>query len=314
MPNLEYACERMRYWCDEGNLGYDQNERWDIWEGGESDCSSLVIHVLREAGFDTGDASYTGNLSDELCARGWRRLVPEISDARPGDILLNDVHHVCMVVDGYGWGATIGQASIDENGNARGGRAGDQTGYETVTKPIYVYGDGWDCILRYQGEQDVIMKPTQPESDPVNDAGMYYRAHVQDAGWFPAVRDGQIAGTVGESKRLEAIKLSPPAGWVLYAKAHIQDVGWVTYPNIQLGDHSGDGSSEHDPIIGTIGSSRRMEMLEIGVQSRPDGDNRHLKFRLQREEVGWTGWTPEGYASGADAISKRIEAIQIVVE
>ena len=154
MGSIATFCDRMRYWCDEGNLGYDQSQRWNIYEGGECDCSSLVIHALQEAGFDTGDASYTGDMSDELTARGWMRLPADIGTCRPGDILLNDVHHVCAVVDGSGWGATIAQASIDENGRASGGASGDQTGGETVTKPVYEYWAGWDCILRYGGADD----------------------------------------------------------------------------------------------------------------------------------------------------------------
>ena len=154
MGSISKFCERMRYWCDDGNLGYDQSQRWNIWEGGECDCSSLVIFALREAGFDTGDASYTGDMSDELTARGWRRLPADISNCRAGDILLNDVHHVCAVIDGSGWGATIAQASIDERGAASGGQSGDQTGGETVTKPVYTYWAGWDCILRYGGSDE----------------------------------------------------------------------------------------------------------------------------------------------------------------
>ncbi len=154
MPSIATACERMRYLCDEANLGYDQNQRWNIYPGGECDCSSLVIHVLQEAGFDTGDASYTGNMAGELCSRGWNRLPADISTCKPGDILLNESHHTCLVIDGYGWGATIGQASIDENGRARGGASGDQSGRETNTGGVYEYWAGWDCILRFNSETD----------------------------------------------------------------------------------------------------------------------------------------------------------------
>ena len=152
MPSLAVFCERMRYWCDEGNLGYDQIERWNIYEGGECDCSSLVIHCLQEAGFDTGDAYYTGNLSENLTARGWERLWPDISSAQPGDILLNDANHVAAVVDGYGWGATIGEAWLDENGGIYYGQSGDQNGLETRTRGIYNFP--WDCFLRYTGESE----------------------------------------------------------------------------------------------------------------------------------------------------------------
>lgn len=137
--------------CAVWSVGYDQYQRQNIKDGGESDCSSLVIWALKQGGFDTGSATYTGNLSSNLTARGWKRLSPDLGTLRPGDILLNDTHHVCMVVRGNGSDAIIAQASIDENGHAHGGRAGDQTGYETNEKRVYSYWAGWDCILRYAG-------------------------------------------------------------------------------------------------------------------------------------------------------------------
>ena len=148
--NLADFIDAMRVACEDWDLGYDQSQRWNVYDGGECDCSSLVIWALGYAGFDTGGATYTGDMSDELCARGWVRLPAVIDDCRPGDILLNDEHHVCAVIDGEGWNATIAQASIDESGNAWGGEAGDQTGGETNTKGVYRYWAGWDCILRWK--------------------------------------------------------------------------------------------------------------------------------------------------------------------
>lgn len=149
--NLADFIDAMRVACEDWDLGYDQSQRWNVYDGGECDCSSLVIWALGYAGFDTGGATYTGDMSDELCKRGWVRLPAVIDDCRPGDILLNDEHHVCAVIDGEGWNATIAQASIDESGNAWGGEAGDQTGGETNTKGVYRYWAGWDCILRWGG-------------------------------------------------------------------------------------------------------------------------------------------------------------------
>lgn len=109
--------------------------------GGNCDCSSLVIHCLREAGFDTGSATYTGNLSGELTKRGWTRL-PANGSPQPGDILLNDVHHVAV----YLGGGKLAQASISERGTAYG-KAGDQTGRETNIRSCYSYP--WNCYLHY---------------------------------------------------------------------------------------------------------------------------------------------------------------------
>ena len=136
---------RMVFWCRYGNLGYDQNQRWNIRVGGECDCSSLVIWALREAGQDTGGATYTGNLSANLVARGWQRIIPN-GKPQAGDILLNDVHHVAVYV-GNG---QLAQASIDERGRASGGQSGDQSNYETNVRSYYDYP--WNCYLRYVGK------------------------------------------------------------------------------------------------------------------------------------------------------------------
>ena len=152
MPSLSLFCQRMRYWCDDADLGYDQIQRWNVWVGGETDCSALVITALREAGFDTGSATYTGDLSWNLTARGWERLYPNLHTARPGDILLSDEHHVAVVVAGWGWYSTVAEAWLDENGGIYYGQSGDQTGLETRTRGIYDFP--WNAILRYAGETE----------------------------------------------------------------------------------------------------------------------------------------------------------------
>lgn len=135
----------MRYWCQTANMGYSQTDRWHFDPaGGNCDCSSLVIHCLQEAGFDTGSAGYTGDLSRNLTSRGWTRL-PADGHPMAGDILLNDADHVAVYLgDGL-----LAQASISETGGITG-TAGDQTNGETNVSPYYDYP--WDCYLRYEGE------------------------------------------------------------------------------------------------------------------------------------------------------------------
>lgn len=144
MASVGTLINRMRYWCAVANLGYSQSDRWNFnASAGNCDCSSLVIHCLKEAGFDTGNATYTGNLSDNLTRRGWKRL-PANGNPQAGDILLNDVHHVAV----YLGGGKLAQASISERGTAYGS-AGDQTGRETNIRRYYSYP--WNCYLRYGG-------------------------------------------------------------------------------------------------------------------------------------------------------------------
>lgn len=144
MASIAKFVERMRYYCDQANVGYDQSRRWALRPNGEVDCSSLVIGCLREAGFDTGSAGYTGNMRSELTKRGWA-VVAVNGSPQVGDILLNDVHHVAACVAP----GMLSQASIDERGRASGGQSGDQTNHETNTRSYYNYP--WNCYLRFVG-------------------------------------------------------------------------------------------------------------------------------------------------------------------
>ena len=152
-------------------------------------------------------------------------------------------------------------------------------------------------------------KPKQVPGNPVNNAGLQYRAHVQSIGWCDPVRDGQTAGTTGYGLRLEAIKITPPDGLELEVKAHIQNIGWKTYKGIKKGTSSGTGSSANDPIIGTVGESKRLEDLIINVTKNTTGKT--LKYRVHRQSVGWGPWMNSGEACGSVGMSNRIEAIQM---
>ena len=143
MASIEYFCDRMVWYCEECNLGYGQDTRWNVYDGGDADCSSLIITALRDAGFDTGDASYTGNLLPALAVRGWTLTHPPL---QRGDILLAPGAHVAAYI-GNG---QIAEAAINENGDIISGQPGDQTGQETRVTNYYDYP--WDYILRYTGE------------------------------------------------------------------------------------------------------------------------------------------------------------------
>ena len=153
MASVNTLIARMRYWCEVANMGYSQSDRWNFNpKAGNCDCSSLVIHCLREAGFDTGTVVNTADLSENLTSRGWKRL-PVDGHPKAGDILLNDVNHVAV----YLGGGQLAQASISEH-NSLYGTAGDQTGRETNISPYYNFP--WNCYLRYESEDDM---PTAQE-------------------------------------------------------------------------------------------------------------------------------------------------------
>ncbi len=148
--SLQVVVDDGIYWVEGGDLGYDQSDR-DTWRDSgfkkhkEVDCSSFIIALLEKHGYNTGKATYTGNMRSELCKHGWV-VVSNDGSPRLGDILLNDVHHTAMSCgDG-----TLIQASRGEAGHRiSGGQPGDQDGKETVHTSYYDYP--WDCYLRFMG-------------------------------------------------------------------------------------------------------------------------------------------------------------------
>lgn len=114
-----------------------------------------------------------------------------------------------------------------------------------------------------------------------------YEAHVQNVGWQGVKHDGETAGTVGESKRLEALRINCPG---VKFKGHVQNIGWT---NERV---SGE-------IIGTAGEDLRLEAVQIFKEG--------IKYRVHIQNKGWTEWKSSGEVAGTVGESLRIEAIEI---
>lgn len=122
------------------------------------------------------------------------------------------------------------------------------------------------------------------------DKSIKYCGHLQDIGWTNWVCNGEIAGTTGQSRRMEAIKIDAP--FEIKAKAHLQDIGDVDY-----------GKINKDTVIGTTGESRRLEALAL------TGD---FTYRVHIQNIGWTDWKrADGSWVGTKGQSLRLEAIEI---
>lgn len=165
MSKITEAIEVARRWAADPAHGYDQNNRW----GPDYDCSSFLISVWEEVGVPVKSmgASWTGNMKGAFLRAGFVDVTPSCelnmgAGLEAGDILLNESYHTEMYL---GDGTLVG-ASSNEFGGITGGQPGDQTGNEIRVRPWYRYSRGWDCVLRYAGEQEVNVTPL-PFGDPV---------------------------------------------------------------------------------------------------------------------------------------------------
>lgn len=128
------------------------------------------------------------------------------------------------------------------------------------------------------------------------DPEIFYSGHVQDIGNTPTVKNGEILGTIGQSKRLEAVRIHTNVGELVY-RGHIQEKGWQPYVT--------DGQ-----IAGTIGIATRLEALEIELKNSPY----ILRARGHVQDIGWMDWqVGSKIVIGTTGKSKRLEAVQIEI-
>ena len=125
-----------------------------------------------------------------------------------------------------------------------------------------------------------------------------YESHIQTYGWQGEKQNGEISGTTGLSKRLEAIKISLQNvdGDVEYI-GYTQTYGWQNWVS-------------NGEISGTVGESKRLEAIKIKLTGNIANEY-DIYYRVHIQSYGWLGWAKNGATAGSAELAKRIEAIEI---
>lgn len=129
-----------------------------------------------------------------------------------------------------------------------------------------------------------------------------YQAHSAFIGWQRPVEDGQIAGTVGQARRMEAFRITelniPNSN--VNAKAHVQNIGWSDFNNI-------------GQDVGSTGKELHMEAIIIGLTGEAY-ETHDIWYRVHAAGLGWMDWAKNGEMSGTVGGNIQAEAIQIIVK
>ena len=130
--------------------------------------------------------------------------------------------------------------------------------------PFEVTSAGFSIVSSTESTSE---KEEKPDEEPEKEPSICYTTHIQDIGWQNQVKDGEMAGTEGQAKRLEAIKitLKDLSGVKIKYQTHIQDIGWQ--------DWKYDGT-----LAGTEGQSKRLEAIKIELE---ENDKYSIMYRVQ---------------------------------
>jgi len=141
--------------------------------------------------------------------------------------------------------------------------------------------------------------PAAPHARLTAGRSICYAAHVQNIGWQGWVCDGAVAGTTGQSLRMEALAIVTYGTGGICAEAHVQNIGWQGWRC------QNDGTVV---VVGTTGQSLRMEALALS----PGHGNACADAHVQN--IGWQGWRCGSYiVVGTTGQSLRMEAVEITV-
>ena len=130
-------------------------------------------------------------------------------------------------------------------------------------------------------------------------SGVSYEAHVSDIGWQTFVQNGEIAGTTGQNKGVEALKLqlsNARNGGIEY-RAHVRDIGWQDY--VSNGQQAG-----------TTGQAKPIEAVSIRLIGEVS-EQYDIYYRVHSSDFGWLDWAKNGEDAGTQGYAKKVEAIEI---
>ncbi|MDK2936188.1 MAG: hypothetical protein AB7D16_05855 [Eubacteriaceae bacterium] len=137
--------------------------------------------------------------------------------------------------------------------------------------------------------------------------GIKYKTHIQDKGWESAWKqDGELSGTVGEWKRLEAVNIE-------LTGSYPSDATIETYVHVQ--NYGDRGPFDMGQDAGTSGEGLRLESIEIVMDNVPGYT---LAYNVQVQNIGWlrdendtSTWFTSGQFAGTTGLGLRLEGIRI---
>ena len=137
----------------------------------------------------------------------------------------------------------------------------------------------------------------------VDDSKMHiqYEAHVSNIGWMSSKRDGSTAGTTGQSKSVEDLKVSilnPVEDGSVQINANVSGIGWQGWDT--------PSASEG----GTTGQGRAVEAVRLRLTGSLAKDY-DVYYRVHASNIGWMAWAKDGEEAGTTGMSCSLEAIQI---
>ena len=260
--------------------------------GTEGQCKRLEAIQIKLPGGVSGSIEYRTHIQDIGWEKNWSKngavsgtegqckRLEAIQIRLTGEVAENYDVYYSVHAENFGW-----------LGWAKNGEEAGTAGYGYRLEAIRIQ-------LVTKGDKAPELVGTIKEAMKARLVG--YQTHVQDYGTQAYVYDGAMAGTEGECKRMESIRMKLPSSVnsSIQYRSHVQDIGWEK-------NWASNGS-----LSGTTGQCKRLEAIQIQL-SGDVAKNYDVYYRVHAQDYGWLAWAKNGESSGTEGYAKRLEAIEV---
>ena len=260
--------------------------------GTEGQCKRLEAIQIKLPGGVSGSIEYRTHIQDIGWEKNWSKngavsgterqckRLEAIQIRLTGEVAENYDVYYSVHAENFGW-----------LGWAKNGEEAGTAGYGYRLEAIRIQ-------LVTKGDKAPELVGTIKEAMKARLVG--YQTHVQDYGTQAYVYDGAMAGTEGECKRMESIRMKLPSSVnsSIQYRSHVQDIGWEK-------NWASNGS-----LSGTTGQCKRLEAIQIKL-SGDVAKNYDVYYRVHAQDYGWLAWAKNGESSGTEGYAKRLEAIEV---
>ena len=149
--------------------------------------------------------------------------------------------------------------------------------------------------------------------DTTYEGRVLYSSYVRDDGWQDEVSNGNISGTTGKSKPLEAVKIRLDGNiaqhYDIAYQVYISGIGWLDWA------YNGE-------ITGNIGYNNQIEAIKIELRDKLENtieDNRNIyaeeelriNYQSYVKNSGWHNEVNNGSVSGTTGMSSKLLQLRI---
>ena len=275
------------------DYGWEEDWKKDGQTSGtEGQCKRLEAIQIKLPGGVSGSIEYRTHIQDIGWEKNWSKngavsgtegqckRLEAIQIRLTGEVAENYDVYYSVHAENFGW-----------LGWAKNGEEAGTAGYGYRLEAIRIQ-------LVTKGDKAPELVGTIKEAMKARLVG--YQTHVQDYGTQAYVYDGAMAGTEGECKRMESIRMKLPSSVnsSIQYRSHVQDIGWEK-------KWASNGS-----LSGTEGQCKRLEAIQIKL-SGDVAENYDVYYRVHVQDYGWLAWAKNGESSGTEGYAKRLEAIEV---